>query len=334
VRRIAAAALIVAMALGVAWAAAALAIDAPTPLGSVLAAAVAIAGCVTLVAPIGLGRRVVVLAVIVAAVASWWFSLEPRNDRDWLGDVARAPRTSLDGDRLTIESVRNFSYRSDGDYDEHWETRSFDLSKLRGADLFLSYWGSPWIAHTIASFEFEEGPALAISIETRKEKGESYSALLGFFRRYELVYVAADERDVIGVRTNHRGEDTYLYRVAMPLDRARALLVDYAEDMNRLADSPRWYNAGTTNCTTGIRERIEHLGGRNPWDWRILVNGKLDELMYERGTIDHSRPFPQVRRASSISERAREADGARDFSARIRDGLPPRPAVEPVGAGG
>lgn len=312
--------------LAVAWAIAALAIDAPRSLGSPLAAAAALAGLAVLVFLRPFWRRALGLVAIFVGVLLWWLSLEARNDRSWQHDVLKLPRASVAGDRLTIENVRDFHYRADGDYDEHWETRTWDLSKLRGVDVFLSHWGSPWIAHTIVSFDFEGQPPLAVSIETRKEQGESYSAILGFFRQYELYYVVSDERDVIGVRTNHRDEDTYLYRVRMPLPRVREVLLDYAGDMNRLADAPRWYNAATTNCTTVIRQHVQHVGGSNPWDWRILVNGKVDELMYERGTINGSRPFPEIRAASAISARAREAGDPPDFWQRIRQGLPPRPS--------
>lgn len=311
--------------LAVAWAASAVAIDGPSGLRGGLSAAVALAaaGIVLFVRPFW--RKAVGLGVVFAVVLLWWRSIEPSNDRDWMRDVARPPQATVEGDRLTVSNVRNFHYRSDGDYDERWETRTWDLSKLRGVDLYLSHWGSPWIAHTIVSFEFEGEPPLAISIETRKEQGESYSALLGFFRQYELYYVVADERDVIGVRTNHRDEDTYLYRVKMPLPRVRAILLDYVADIDRLSREPRWYNAATTNCTTVIRQRVQHVAGTNPWDWRILVNGKLDELMYERGTIDRSLPLSELETASAISARARAAGDASDFSERIRQGLPPRP---------
>ncbi len=184
------------LTLALVWAAAALSIDGPPGLTGALSAAVALAGLLVLFFVRPFGRKTLGLLALVAAVALWWLSLEARNDRVWLPDVAQLPRATVDGDRLTIENVRNFHYRADGDYDEHWETRTWDLSKLRGVDLFLSHWGSPWIAHTIVSFEFEGAPPLAISIETRKEQGESYSAVLGFFRQYELYYVVADERDV------------------------------------------------------------------------------------------------------------------------------------------
>jgi len=317
--------LLIPLLLAVAWGVAAVAIDGPPRLAGVLSALVAVAALAALAFARPFRRKLLVLLAIFGGVLGWWLSLAPSNDRDWMPDVARPPRASVDGDLLTVENVRDFRYRTEDDYEAHWETRRFDLSELEGADLFLSHWGSPWIAHTIVSFQFADAPPLAVSIETRKEKGESYSAVLGFFRQFELYYVVADERDVIGVRTNHRGEDTYLYRVRMPVPEARALLLDYAADMNRLAREPRWYNAATTNCTTVIRQHVKHVGKGGPWDWRILVNGKLDELMYERGTVDTTLPFPALQAASAISARARAAGVAPDFSRRIREGLPPRP---------
>lgn len=267
-------------------------------------------------------RGLLVVAGACVAVLAWWRSLEPSNDRTWLPDVARTTTASIDGDRVTIHDLRNFHYRSETDFDEVWEDRTYDLAALRGVDLFLSYWGSPWIAHTILSWQFEDGEPLAISIETRKEQGEEYSALLGFFRQFELYYVVADERDVIRLRTNHRGEEVYLYRLQVPVETARVLLLDYLREINRLAADPRWYNAATHNCTTGIRLHVQNVSAGRPWDWRILVNGHLDELMYERGVLDTRLPFEQLRSLSAISERGVEAGEADDYARRIRVGLP------------
>ncbi len=261
-------------------------------------------------------------AVLFFGVQFWWSGIEPSNDRNWLPDVAHAPVASFDGDLVTLENVRNFHYRSEDDFDESWETRTYDLSKLRGVDLYLSYWDSPLIAHTIASWEFEDGQHLAISIETRKEVGEAYSAVLGFFRQFELYYVAADERDVIGVRTNHRDEQVFLYRLRTPVPVARALLVDYLRTMSQLAIQPRWYNALTYNCTTTIRRHAQHVAPRNPFSWKILVNGFIDELGYDRGTIDTSLPFEELRRRSDITAKARSAGDDPAFSSLIREGLP------------
>ena len=316
-----------AVALACAWAGAAVWFDGPAD----RAVAGAVAALPALGFALALWRvrpapRALVLALVPpSAVLGWWLSLAPSNERDWLPDVARPPRARIEGDLVTISNLRNFDYRSETDYTERWEERSYDLSKLRGADMFFSFWGSPWIAHTIMSWDFGDGEHLAISIETRKEQGEEYSAVLGFFRQFELYYVVADELDLIRLRTNFRDEDVYLYHLDTPLDQAQAVLLDYLDEINRLAREPRWYNAATHNCTTTIRHHVKHVGANNPWDWRILLNGEIDELGYERGTVNTSLPFDELRKTSDITERARAADRDAAFSVRIRDGLPRRP---------
>jgi hypothetical protein len=310
--------------LGVSWGGIALWFDGPAASWLAWSLAVAFpAGCVALVVLLRpIWRAQLAVAVALLLVIGWWLQIPARNDRDWTPDVVRSPRATLGGSRVTIENVRNFEYRSETEFTERWETRTYDLAQLRGADLFLSFWGPTLIAHTIASWEFAEGPPLAISIETRKERGESYSALRGFFRQYELYYVVADERDVVRLRTNYRGERVYLYRMRMPPEQARAILLDYLQEVTRLAEQPRWYNALTHNCTTTIRLHAQNVAAGRPWDWRLLANGRLDELGYERGQIDTSLPFAELKARSDITARAKAADAASDFSRRIRDGLP------------
>lgn len=308
--------------LALAWGALALHFRAPPALSTVLPLAWSAGGLALLLVLRPLRRGLLAVAAAFVVLLLWWSTITPRNDRDWQDDVARPPTGELHGDRLTMHDVRNFDYRSETDFTPRWETRTYDLSQLTGVDLFMSYWGSPAIAHTILSWDFADGQHLAVSIETRKERGESYSAVAGFFKEYELYYVAADERDVIGVRTNHRGEHVYLYRLRLPPDRARAVLLDYVESMNALAAQPAFYNAGTHNCTTTIRTHVQRIGIRRPWDWRILVNGYADEMLYERGAVDTSLPFAELRARSRIDERARAAVHDPAFSARIRDGLP------------
>jgi hypothetical protein len=318
------------VAIAIAWGCAALWIDGPAsrPLAGVLVAAFALASAGLLGWLRPMHRGLAGFGLLFLALLAWWLTLPPSNDRDWLPDVARLPTATIEGDRVTIRNVRDFEYRSETDYTERWEERTYDLSKLEGADMFLSYWGSPWIAHTIVSWAFSDGQHLAVSIETRKEEGEEYSAVLGFFRQFELYYVVADERDVVRLRTNYRGEDVYLYRLTTPVDEARAVLLDYLEEINRLADEARWYNAATLNCTTTIRQHVQNVATQRPFDWRILVNGQIDQLGYERGSIDTSLPFEELRRRSAISENARTLE-LEDFSAGIREGLPdPRKSAQ------
>jgi hypothetical protein len=196
-------------------------------------------------------------------------------------------------------------------------------------DVFLSFWGPTLYGHTITSWEFADGRHLAVSVETRKEKGEEYSALRGFFRQYELYYVVADERDLITLRTNLRGETVQLYRTLGTPDNGRQLLLDFVAALNAIAEQPRWYNALSQNCTTTIWHHMKAVGSGSPFDWRLLANGHLVDLAYERGTVNTRIGLDELKRSSDITARARSASGPEDFSKAIREGLPPRPTHGP-----
>ena len=306
------------------WSGAALWIDGPASRGfaGVLLAGYGalVLGALVFVRPYR--RALGVWALCTCLVLVWWLSIPPRNDRNWTPDVERLPRAEIAGDLVTIHNVRNFDYATEDDFTPRWETRTYDLAGVRGVNLFLSYWGPRNIAHTIVSWDFAEGPPLAVSIETRKEIGESYSALLGFFRQFELFYVVADERDVVRLRTNYRGESVQMYRLRVSPDMARRFLLDYLQSINALAEQPAWYNAFSHNCTTTIRIHAQHLGAANRWNWRILLNGHGDELLYMNERIDTSLPFEELRVRSNITEKARAAGRSPDFSAAIRAELP------------
>jgi Domain of unknown function (DUF4105) len=259
-----------------------------------------------------------IVGVVFLCILGWWLSIPPRQDRDWKPDVAVLPNAVIEGDQVTINHVRNFDWRNLTDFTTRYDTRSYNLSRLQGADLFIIYWGSPLIAHSIASFDFGEQGRICFSIETRPERGKAYSAVGGLYRQFELIYVAADERDAIRVRTNvHNDEEVYLYHLNLPLEEIRTRFLEYLRRMNQLHDRPEWYNAITSNCTTNIR--TQHVVAKPaPWDWRILVDGKGDELLYERGVLNRNLPFAELKRRAHINNRAKDADNAPDFSERIR----------------
>jgi hypothetical protein len=260
-----------------------------------------------------------------SCVLTWWLSLKPSNDRPWQPDVAQTAWAEIDGDQITIHNFRNCDYRTEGDYTPHWETRTYNLSKLRSVDLFLIYWGSPWIAHTIVSFDFGDEGHIAISIEARREIGKAYSAVRGFFRYNEIIYVISDERDVVRLRSNYRQhEDVYLFHTTATAQEGRLIFLDYLRRANQLRDRPEWFNALTNNCTTNISVHMADAGHRNffRWDWRILLNGHADEMLYEHGDLAGSLPFAELKRRALINPAARAADQAPDFSDRIREGRP------------
>lgn len=261
-------------------------------------------------------------AAAVAAVATWWFTIPPSNDRDWQPDVAVLPWAEVAGNRVTVHNVRRCDYRAEADYTVRHDDRRFDLDQLRSADLFLVRWGSPHIAHTMMSFGFADGRYLCFSIETRKEKGEDYSTVKGFFKQYELAYVVADERDLVRLRTNFRGEQVHVYRLKAEPAAIRGVFLGYLRAMTALRDRPEWYNALTGNCTTNIRGHTRPFAADGRWDWRMLVNGHLDELVYERGAVDRSLPLADLNARSLVNARALAAGDDEGFSRRIREGVP------------
>jgi hypothetical protein len=268
-------------------------------------------------------RALGVQAALLVVLLAWWRGIEPSNARDWQANVAKLPRATIEGDVVTLHNIRNFDYRSETDYTPAWYDKRFELSQLVGVDLVAVYWMGPAIAHIFVSFAFAGGEQLAISIETRTEKGEGYSTVKGFFRQYELYYVVADERDVIRLRTNHRHdppEDVYVYRVQGQIENGRRLFVDYLNKINALNSRPEFYNTLTTNCTTNIWMHSlvnpQHL----PLSWKILASGYVPEYLYENGRLDSRVPFPELSRRAHVNTRAQAADKAGDFSRRIRAG--------------
>jgi hypothetical protein len=271
------------------------------------------------------GRAIGAFIALFALLLACWFAIEPSNDRVWQQDVAVLPYASMEGDRVTLHNIRNFDYRSETDYTPAYYDRTFDLRQLDSVDLVAVYWMGPAIAHVFLSFGFADGKHVAISIEARKEQGEGYSSVQGFFRQYELYYVVADERDVIRLRTNYRRdpiEDVYLYRLHAATENGRRLFLEYLHKINALKEHAEFYNSLTTNCTSNIWLHSRVNPGHLPYSWKILLSGYVPEFLYENGKLDSGVPFEELRQRSHINERAQAADKAEDFSQRIRAAQP------------
>jgi hypothetical protein len=196
------------------------------------------------------------------------------------------------------------------------------LARLTSVDLFISYWTPGPVAHTFVSFNFDNAPPVCISIEARPEEGESFSPVPSLFKQFELIYIVGEERDLVRVRTDYRGEDVYLYRILAPRDGVRRLFLIYLDRINELADRPEWYHLLKNNCTVNIVRYANAAGREGRWDLRHFLNGWVDRYLYEAGRLDTSLPFEELRRQSRITEVARAAGDAPDFSQRIRASLP------------
>jgi hypothetical protein len=264
----------------------------------------------------------VAFPVLFALLLVWWGSVRPSNERDWIPEVARQLQGTVEGDVVTLRNVRNFQWRSADDVAQRWETRQYHLSALRSVDLALSYWAGPAIAHVMVSFGFDNDDHVAFSVEIRRKKGDKFSELGGFFRQYELSIVAADERDILRVRTNVRGEDGYLYRVQMPMAAARSLFLAYVERANRLVNRPRFYNTITANCTTLVYQMIDRIVPGLPMSYQLLASGYLPEYLYRLDALSGAPDLAEYRRRGRYTGRALENTDLACFSRDIRRGVP------------
>ncbi len=281
----------------------------------------------------------------------WFFSIEPKQNRDWMPEVSQRvsyERDATNPDLITFTNVRNFDWHTDEDATDHWETRTIDMSKLSGIDVSNSYWMGPLIAHTLVSFRFEDERPLAFSFEIRKENGESFSALAGFFRRYELSLIAAEERDIIYTRSNARGEQVYLLPVShLQQSEVKSLFESYLTAADELNAKPAWYNTLTSNCTNIIFYMARIVSGeRLPWDYRIWVSGWLPNYLYDVGMLDANpenggQPWsmdmwyerahinPKVRGFDNQANLDLDASAnSNEFSAQIRQGIPIPPLAD------
>lgn len=268
------------------------------------------------------GRRA--FAGALAVVVVWWICIPPSHERPWRREVAVLPRAVIDGDRVELHNFRNFVYRSRDDFDEHYETRELSLEHLVSVDLYVSYWKIGPVAHTFLSFNFDDGsPPVCISIETRPEVGEGFDPIASMFKQFELIYVVGDERDIVAVRTNHRNEEVFLYRIRAAPERVRDLFRIYLDRINQLVDRPEWYHLLSNNCTLNIIRYSRSVGAQHGrFEIRHLLNGLIDRYVYGMGIVDTTLGFEELRRRSHINAAAREDERSPDFPERIRAGLP------------
>jgi hypothetical protein len=250
---------------------------------------------------------------------AWWLTIPAQQHREWDPNFSTPARFSCNGDLLTAEHVRNTEYQSLEESTPRYETRTYRLSNLRGIDALILYWGSPYMCHPMFVFDFGPDGRLCFSIEVRYGKGQEYDFLRSLYRQQELMYVVSDERDAILRRTKFLpNQQMYLYRINNDPLTLRAFFFEYLTQVNSLADVPRWYHGLTANCTTGIYLQSR---ARMKWDWRMLLNGQLDRLLYDRGVIDRSLPFDQLKAQSEVTAIANRT-AAEGFSDTIRRELP------------
>ena len=249
--------------------------------------------------------------------------IRPSLDRDWNSDmVTLATSDTTDSGIVSIKNIRNIDYTTTKDYKVRYYDKEFDLNKLESVWYMVEPFAGhgAGAAHTLVSFGFEGGDYVAVSVEIRKEKGESFGAIKGLLRQYELVYVIADEKDVIKLRSNYRKDNVFLYPVQTSRENMKKLFISMLDRANKLATEPEFYNTLTSTCTTNIVSHINDIvPGRIPFSFKTLMPAYSDELAHELGLIDNSRPLEELREKYQINERAEKYAEDPEWSRRIRE---------------
>lgn len=280
-------------------------------------------------------KLVLIYVLGFAATLLWYFNIPAKQDRDWSPDVARIFTYEKHGDLVTINDIRDFNWKTEDQYDVHWDRRTFNIQNITGVSIITSYWMGPQIAHTLVSFSFSDQKPLVFSIEIRKEKNESFSAIGGFFRQFELSLIAADEKDIVYTRSNARGEQVYFFPVKMGKNEAQALFLEYLDKSDQLHQHPKWYNTLSSNCTTLVFDMVQAVDPHHlPKDYRLLASGYLPNYLYDLGALDHKWDMKTWYEKAHINPRAHRFDHFKyqdslNFSKVIRLGLP-APALPDV----
>jgi hypothetical protein len=264
---------------------------------------------------------ILAIALPVTAALLFWLGVSPSGDRNWAVDHSRMPRTTFDGSRFTVEEVRNFQWKDSSAFEARWETRSYDLDHVSSAWYVLVPFSREWRgpAHALVSFGFDDGRYLAISVEARREAGETYGILKGFLRRFELIYVIGDEVDLIGRRAVYDGTDVFVYPIAATPEGLKAVLRGMLERANALREHPEFYHTVTNNCTLNLVKHVNQFApGRIPASWRLALPGYSDQVAHAIGLIDTTLPIEAARRKYLVNDRARAAMGTPGFSASLR----------------
>jgi hypothetical protein len=262
------------------------------------------------------------IAVAVVLALPGCALVSPSNSRNWAPDQAVLARADIEGPTVRVHNIRNCAYRTVDDYTANYYDKTYNLNELNSVWFFVVPFAEmPVLAHTMLSFGFADRDYLAVSVEVRKEKGESYAALTGMMNRFEVMYVVGDERDVVALRTNYRLNEVYMYRARATPEQARTLFLDVMRRVNKLAVEPEYYNTLTNNCTTNIMRHVNRLSPHAvPYDWRVLLPGQSDRLAYDRGLLDTNLSFEETKLRARINERAYQWRDSPNFSVAIRSG--------------
>lgn len=267
--------------------------------------------------------KVLLIGILLLILSYTLFVLftRPSANRDWVADQSVLAQTTFDNNLVHIKNIRNTNYRTTTDFDIRYYDKTFDLDKINSVWYMIEPFSGQkqGTAHTLISFGFDDGSYVSISAEIRKEKGEAFSVVKGLFRQYELVYIVADEQDVIKLRSNFRKDEVFLYPVNASKEKIRELFISMLTRANKLAVDPEFYNTFTNNCTTNIVSHVNEISPKKvPFSFKVVMPAYSDELAQQIGLLDNSISLEELRAKYKINERAERYGEDPEFSTKIR----------------
>ncbi|TVP72425.1 MAG: DUF4105 domain-containing protein, partial [Gemmatimonadales bacterium] len=265
------------------------------------------------------------LAGWTAPVLIFFLLLSPSNDRDWEAPSSRTAHATIDGREVTLHDVRDFRYAEDGSWEPAWYDATYDLDELERTWFVLTEFGEmEGLAHVMLSFEFSDDRFVVLSVEIRRQEGEAYHPVGGAFRQYELMYVVADERDALALRTLVHRDSTWLIPMRAGPEKSAEFFMDMVHRMNDLHEEPMWYNTLFNSCSSNLARHYERVNDlRLGWDRRIFLPGFGDELLEELDLLPEGMDRQAVRARFQVNDRALADGGSLDFSRAIREGSLP-----------
>jgi hypothetical protein len=272
------------------------------------------------------------LGFLLFSVLIWMVRVRPRVPKledDWNSDCEMTTTGDIDGSKIRFNNVRNFFWRTTRDRDESWDAFvDVNADEIKDVWFVVDHFHKiHGMAHTFLTFEFNDGTCLSFSFEARRRKGQRYHPWPGFWRHYELYLLVGYERDLLGLRTNARGNKDYMFRAITPPGKEKDLLLALTNKANSLATSGEWYHSFLTTCNTSIVGMVNRITpGRVPFTWRNFWPGYTPKAAYNLGLIEDWGGLEQTLACARVDEHATQWDGEGDYSSMIRDYLPKGPA--------
>ena len=240
------------------------------------------------------------------------------NLRLWATEHAVLPYAKVNGDKVEIHNIRNFSYTNKENYKISYYNRNFSLSKLISLDFIVEPF-MPGAAHSFLSFGFSDGKHMAISVEARRKKGTDFSPIKALLRWYQIIYVAVDERDIISLRAEHRKNKVYIYPIKLSSKRIQKIFIDMIKKINRLNQKPEYYNLVTNNCVTSVVQHINRvLEKKISYNFDLLFTTFFDKRLYAYDLIKTNLPLSKIRSRYLVNRRLKEIYYKENFEEKIR----------------